>query len=307
MKIIVLRNAGSARHLAFNTNPVLAVGLGVFAILILGFAGGFKFAGGQTNGPALAELAAARAELESQRLKVIDLEDRATENLDAMALRVGELNASVIRLNALGRRLTDMADLDDGEFDFNQPPALGGPRSPAYASDVGRAADLMSSIASLDDNLLAQAEQLDVLEGLMLNRKLRERVYPRGRPVKSGYLSSAFGKRIDPFTGETAYHRGVDFAGKRGTEIISVAAGVVVWSGDRFGFGKMVEINHGNGYVTRYAHNQENLVAVGDRVKSGQTIALLGSSGRATGPNLHFEVLHLGRPVDPRKHIQHSL
>jgi murein DD-endopeptidase MepM/ murein hydrolase activator NlpD len=112
-------------------------------------------------------------------------------------------------------------------------------------------------------------------------------------------MSSYFGKRTDPFTGKQANHRGVDFAGKSGAEIITVADGVVTWSSSRYGFGKLVEINHGNGYSTRYAHNSENLVAVGDEVKKGQIVALMGETGRATGPNLHFEVLRNGKRVNP--------
>ena len=139
-----------------------------------------------------------------------------------------------------------------------------------------------------------------------MNQSLNERVYPQGRPVKSGWLSSYFGKRTDPFTGKPANHTGIDFAGKRGDEIVAVADGVVTWSGDRYGYGVMVEINHGNGYSTRYAHNSENRVSVGDEVKKGQVVALMGKTGRATGPNLHFEVLHDGRRVNPVTYIRDS-
>ena len=119
----------------------------------------------------------------------------------------------------------------------------------------------------------------------------------------SGYVSSSFGNRTDPFTGRAAFHKGIDFAGRAGTEVMAVASGVVIWSGDRYGYGEMVEINHGNGYVTRYAHNSENLVVVGDTVKRGEVIASMGNTGRATGPNLHFEVLRNGRVVDPLTYI----
>ncbi len=137
-----------------------------------------------------------------------------------------------------------------------------------------------------------------------MDRNLRDQVHPAGRPVLSGYISSYFGNRTDPFTGRTARHKGVDFAGKDGAEVVAVAAGVVTWSDSRFGFGKLVEINHGNGFVTRYAHNRENLVAVGDRIEKGQVIALMGATGRATGPNLHFEVLRDGRVVNPLTYVK---
>ena len=139
-----------------------------------------------------------------------------------------------------------------------------------------------------------------------MGQNLTDRVYPQGRPVNSGWISSYFGKRTDPFTGKPANHTGIDFAGKLGDPVNAVAEGVVTWSGDRYGYGIMVEINHGNGYVTRYAHNSENLVAVGDEVKKGQTVALMGETGRATGPNLHFEVLRNGRRVNPVNFIRAS-
>jgi len=124
--------------------------------------------------------------------------------------------------------------------------------------------------------------------------------------ITLGSIAGYFGRRTDPFTGKRANHQGVDFAGKLGAEIIAVADGVVTWSSDRYGFGNLVEINHGNGYATRYAHNSENLVAVGDEVRKGQTVALMGKTGRATGPNLHFEVLRNGQRVNPVSFIRQS-
>src|SRR5690606_21585553 len=123
---------------------------------------------------------------------------------------------------------------------------------------------------------------------------------PVGRPVAVGYVSSRFGRRIDPFTGQVALHRGIDFAAPAGSEVVAVGSGIVVWSGPRHGYGEVVEIDHGQGLVTRYAHNAENLVRVGDVVTRGQPIARVGSTGRATGPNVHFEVLRNDRAVNPR-------
>jgi murein DD-endopeptidase MepM/ murein hydrolase activator NlpD len=141
--------------------------------------------------------------------------------------------------------------------------------------------------------------QLGALENIILARKLNEEIHPEGRPVHQGFISSYFGERQDPFTGEEAIHKGVDFAGSAGDEVIAVAAGVVTWAGQRAGFGKLIEISHGNGFTTRYAHNQKSLVNVGDTVSRGEPIALMGSTGRSTGPHVHFEVLRNGRQVDP--------
>lgn len=307
MNIIIFRRGGTARHLSMSG---LLVGtlFGIVGVVAgAGFTAGYYSAGEQAAARTVAEVTDLQGEVVSQQARLDNLRNDARRELDALALKLGQLNANVIRMNALGRRLTNMADLDQGEFDFDSAPAVGGPASAALASTASpKVAELLTEMNQLDTTLHGQEQQLMVLEGLLLNRKLHKRVYPQGRPVRAGWISSNFGRRTDPFTGKPASHRGVDFAGRAGTEIVAVAAGVVTYSGDRSGYGKMVEINHGNGYVTRYAHNAENLVAVGDDIRQGQSIALMGSTGRATGPNLHFEVRHLGRPVDPLKHIRET-
>src|SRR5690606_31594909 len=143
-----------------------------------------------------------------------------------------------------------------------------------------------------------------VLESLISTRNLNKQIVPGGRPVMQGWISSYFGKRADPFTGRTACHTGVDFAAPPGSQVVAVASGVVTYSKLRFGYAKPVEIMDGNGYVTRYAHNADLLVEVGDRVQKCDPIALMGSTGRSTGPHLHFEVLRQGRPVDPMSFVR---
>ena len=199
-----------------------------------------------------------------------------------------------------------MADIDDGEFNFDADPALGGPEEPVGGGSNVAVPEVVTAMTTLRHQLSDREAQLNVLEGVLMNQSLKERVYPQGRPVNSGWISSYVGKRTDPFTGKPANHGGVDFAGKHGAEIATVADGVVTWSGDRYGYGVMVEVTHGGGYVTRYAHNSENLVDVGDEVKKGQIVALMGESGRATGPNLHFEVLQNGKRVNPVRFIRDS-
>lgn len=245
---------------------------------------------------------ALQSELDSQRLQVVEATREAGENMNAMALKLGQLQAHVIRLDALGQRLTKMANLDKGEFDFDTAPALGGPE----VSNEGHAmtvSDFVQSLNELSAQLEDRNKQLQVLETMMMNRNLQAEVKPAGRPVTTGWLSSYFGKRTDPFTGRRVHHSGVDFAGKLNSDIVVVAAGVVTFSGRRSGYGNLVEINHGNGYVTRYGHNKENLVAVGTTVKKGQLIARMGTTGRSTGPHVHFEVLHNGKAVDPKHYI----
>jgi murein DD-endopeptidase MepM/ murein hydrolase activator NlpD len=305
MKVILLpQSRASARTLNVSV-PALVVGIGVsVACLIGGF--GYMLADRVGSAEPLAEVEQAQQDIVAQRAELAELRDRAQEQLDALAIRMGELNARAIRLDALGGRLTEMAELNNGEFDFDSEPAVGGPLEPAAAPDDGQLADFLLEMKTMDKALHDQEQQLSILESLLMTRKLNERLSPKGRPVKGGYLSSYFGQRTDPFTGKAATHRGVDFAGKRGSDVIAVAAGVVTYSGPRSGYGNMVEVNHGNGYVTRYAHNDENLVAPGDSVQPGQKIALLGSTGRATGPNLHFEVRYRGQAVDPVRFIRQT-
>ena len=276
-----------------------------FAVLIVGtlscaaFAGGYWFSAHTGSGVSLGEVASLSDELAVQKSAIDTTRQETEDTLDALAIRIGQMNARVIRLDALGRRLTDMADLSDGEFDFDSVPAIGGPEEPYATGSNIAVPEVLAAMTELNSQLDNREAQLGVLESVLMNQNLSDRVYPKGRPVKAGWMSSYFGKRTDPFTGKQANHRGVDFAGKAGAEITTVAAGVVTWSSTRYGFGKLVEINHGNGYSTRYAHNSENLVAVGEEVKKGQIVALMGETGRATGPNLHFEVLRNGQRVNP--------
>ena len=133
---------------------------------------------------------------------------------------------------------------------------------------------------------------------------MKEEVFPEGRPIDRGWISSYFGMRTNPFTGKLQFHKGMDFASKSGSKVKAVAGGVITWSSKRYGYGNLVEINHGNSYVTRYGHNEQNLVKVGDTVKKGQTISLMGSTGRSTGPHVHFEVIKNGKQINPNRFVQ---
>lgn len=304
--ILFSPTSGRTRRLNLGALP-WKFGLLMVTLAFLGtsFVAGYQYAVRHVTYTPEESLLAFQGELAAQGMEISAARRLTQEKLDALSVRLGQMQAHVIRLDALGRRLTGMADLKDGEFDFSIPPAQGGPE-PGAELDGTDVPDLIGMLADLDRKVADRERQLAVLEDLLIDRNLREQVHPAGRPVKSGYISSFFGMRTDPFTGRKARHKGVDFAGREGADVVAVAAGVVTWSGDRFGFGKLVEINHGNGYITRYAHNRENLVAVGDRIEKGQVIALMGSTGRATGPNLHFEVLHNGRVVNPLTYVEEN-
>lgn len=241
----------------------------------------------------------ARLALE-QKQQVDEMRARVQERVDALSARVGQVNAQILRLDALGKRLVEMANIDSREFDFDNPAPLGGPELPGVPAV---SVDLSTMIDNLESQLAARDAQLGVLETLIMQRELRRQIRPEGRPVTRGYLSSGFGTRQDPFTGHGAWHLGVDFAGKEGDPVIAVGAGIVTFAGERSGYGLVVEVNHGDGFVTRYAHNRRILVKVGDPVTRGHQLAAMGSTGRSTGPHVHFEVLRNGRHVNPLAYI----
>jgi murein DD-endopeptidase MepM/ murein hydrolase activator NlpD len=240
--------------------------------------------------------------MQTQRDEIATARRKVDEDMDALALRLGELQAKVIRLDALGERLTQVAKLDRGEFDFSTSPAVGGPEATAAVESIS-VPDFVQSLESLTRQVDDRSAQLGLLETMLMSRNLEDEVSPAGRPIKRGWISSYYGMRTDPFTGRREHHKGMDLAGKEGSDVISVGAGVVTWAGDRYGYGKLVEVNHGNGYATRYGHSAEVLVQVGETVKKGQVLALMGSTGRSTGPHVHFEVLYKGKAVDPKKYI----
>jgi murein DD-endopeptidase MepM/ murein hydrolase activator NlpD len=244
-------------------------------------------------------------ELASQAREVAELKSEAQRKLQAVTTNVAELKARLVRLDALGEHLTQSAGLDDGEFDFSQLPALGGPLTDTLPAEF-RIDDVADDLASFEQRLANREQQLDILQHLLKNRAVEDQSWLSGRPVSWGWVSSPYGKRTDPFTGKPAVHKGVDIAGRAGSDILAVASGVVTWTGERGGYGNMVEITHSDGYVTRYGHNRENLVRAGDLVKKGETIALMGSTGRSTGAHVHYEVYKHGRPVDPSSYLRRT-
>ncbi|WP_439859580.1 M23 family metallopeptidase [Pseudomonas sp. MBLB4136] len=301
MHIILLsRRHGAARSLSLDLRwLLLALALLLAAALASGVAVGAWWT---PRAPSLQDNVQVADALDRQRAEVGAVRIDAQRQLDAFAAHVAELQARLTRLDALGERLTELAELDSSEFDFSLNVGQGGPEElvegAAYAPP--------SFISTLDDLALrmdSREQQLEVLEQLLAERRLDEAEYLAGRPVLQGYISSPFGRRTDPLTGRLSVHKGVDFAAKAGSDVVAVAAGVVTASGRRSGYGNTVEISHADGYVSLYAHNRENLVRVGDLVQRGQTIAKVGSTGRSTGYHVHFEVSKNGRVVNPTSFI----
>lgn len=244
-------------------------------------------------------------QLQVQSEQLDEIKQESEQQLEALTLRLAMLQARLLRLDAVGERITDIADLDTDEFDFSQPVPVGGPGN--TSSQRYDSSDVLAAVDQLERQLEDRQQQLEILEGLMVDRKIQSDVFIAGRPIEKGWIASRFGQRPDPFTGRMSFHAGIDFTtGRSGAEIHTVASGVITWSGPRSGYGLMVEVNHGNGFTTRYAHAEKLLVEVGDVVKKGQDIALVGSTGRSTGPHVHFEVYKNGRVVDPAAYIHRT-
>ncbi|MCC7460839.1 MAG: M23 family metallopeptidase [Gammaproteobacteria bacterium] len=284
--IFFSRRVGKARHLNLAHPVTLGVAsLCGIALLVSVFLLGLHLGEQRHTGS-------------NARAEVISLKTQLQDRVDGLALRTGQLSAQLLRLNALGKRLAQMANINSHEFDFDRDPPQGGPEG----EEGGRGVDLAHvdfMLDQLQQHIDLRGAQLGALENVILGRQLSAEIRPSGRPVQGGYVSSAFGERMDPFDGEEAFHKGVDFAADAGSAVLAVATGIVTWSGPRAGYGVLVELSHGNGYVTRYAHSSRVLVKVGDTVERGQAIAEVGSTGRSTGPHVHFEVLRNGAAINP--------
>ncbi|MBK5968221.1 MULTISPECIES: M23 family metallopeptidase [Thiorhodovibrio] len=278
----------------------------LLSIMLIGLmAGGFGYWLGKYRlnepAPETANLALAQ-ELEATQLELEQKKRQIQAHIDTIAVRVAEMQAEVLRVNALGQRLVKMAGLNSDEFDFENPAGAGGPDHykdpPNRINEVAQ--DLAKVLSALDD----RKRKLGLLETLIMERDLTKHTRPDGWPLRSGgVVTSDFGYRRHPITGRRSMHNGIDISAKVGTSILAMADGLVVFAGRKHGYGNIVEIRHGNGLETWYAHNKANRVKEGDLVNRGQEIATLGSTGRSTGPHVHFEVRKNGVPINPRSYL----
>jgi murein DD-endopeptidase MepM/ murein hydrolase activator NlpD len=301
--IIFSKRDGHARQLNLPPLALVCAILAIIAIVGGAFGAGMSLGhGGGANGLALGQTAHWSQILARQREQIADLKQQMQARADAIALQLGDLKAHVIRLDALGQRLTAMAGIKSSEFNFGHDPPQGGPETdlPGARPEIS---DISTMLKSLQSQIDRSGSQLSALENVILSRQLGQEIHPEGRPVDTGYISSGFGERVDPFTGGEEFHEGIDFAAPEGTRIRAVAAGIVTWAGPHGGFGNMVQIDHGNGYATRYGHAYQVLVHVGQTVQRGDVIGLVGNTGRSTGPHVHFEVLKNGHEVNPARFV----
>ena len=307
--ILVPHSAGRGRNISLSPAQLLVLALVVLVGLpLLIGAVSYKISAylDPTAGTREPEYIQRQAALLTNERQEIEQTRRDAElHLNALAQRLGHMQAELMRLNALGQRLARMGGLDKREFDFSEGPALGGPE-PTLGSSSTSVPDFLKTLERVSGQIERKSERLAALESSLLDKQLKAAVYPTGWPTEGGWVSSGFGQRSDPFTGRTAIHEGVDIASRFGSTIKAMGGGVVSYAGDKDGYGCTVEINHGNGYTTRYAHCKSTLVRVGDRVTKGQGVALVGTTGRSTGPHLHFEVLRDGKAVNPGSYLQSS-
>lgn len=244
--------------------------------------------------------------LADQRAEAARVQERVQGHLNAMAVRLGELQARMLRLDGLGERLAKSAGLSPQELPSLQPgavPGRGGAESslPSRNLSVQEFADLVDQLARQMDT---RGDQLSVLEALLVHDSTNRKFLPTLYPIVDGWFSSNYGYRIDPFSGQHSMHEGIDFPAEAGTPIVAAASGKVVYADWHAAYGKMLEIDHGNGLVSRYAHASTMLVKEGDLVVRGQRVATVGSTGRSTGPHLHFEVRLNGVPQNPARFLQ---
>lgn len=245
-----------------------------------------------------------KEDVQDQQTLLVDVQQQSDANIQALTQKIAYFQAHINRLEALGGKLMKMAELDDDQIDFTQEPGFGGPEYVDSVIQEDIIAHLDQTLSAIAVELREQENKFHTLDALLTNKNVLAEMRPQGRPAEKGWVSSRFGKRTDPFTGKQEYHRGIDFAGQTGSNVVAVAGGVITEAKDSNGYGNLIEIDHGNGYVTRYGHNSEMTVEVGDAVKKGQVVAKMGSTGRSTGPHVHFEVLKNGVHVDPMKFIQ---
>ena len=288
MNIILLSRKRGGRPVTVQLPPrMMAVVLGVFAMLFVALgAGSFYVASSYFMKPQVATAAAGSQE----------------DQMRALSVRMAELQARLVRLDALGEYLAESADLKSDEFDFTKKPPMGGPLTDEL-SVLGDRTSLEMRLDELAEEIDYKEIQLDALGSQLSSRRKAPSAYLANMPVRRGYMTSRYGYRTDPFTGRTAFHAGIDFAGPEGTDVFAVAPGIVTFAGVKSGYGNVVIIDHGDGMSTLYAHARSVVAKVGDLVSKDQLIAYMGSTGRSSGPHLHYEVMRNGTQVDPASYI----
>jgi hypothetical protein len=297
MKLTLLFRSDNARF-AININKQKLL----LALLVI--SGLFLVSSRSTHSPEdnIARIQYAKTGLDEQANEVSALKLNTEQRMTGMMLKLADMQSQIQRLDVLGSRLVQQAKLNPAEFNFNQMPSVGGPLD-SSSVEIQVQDALLSKMAGMLEIIQNKAQELTALESIMLSHHINRESKLEGKPISSGWLSSYYGIRKDPFSGLPSMHKGLDFAGKEGEPVLATGAGVITWSGSRYGYGELVEIDHGGGLVTRYGHNKQVNVKIGDVVTKGQSIAVMGSTGRSTGPHVHYEVIHHGQQQDPLPYV----
>ena len=302
MQIILISDRlAKARSLSLSLPHLALTALAAVLLILAGTAALYwltlRYAS-ESRIPVLERMLLAANEAEAARGRVF-----VQQNLNAMAVKLGEMQAQLTRLDALGERLSSVAGLRPQEFRMSEAPGLGGAAPTLLPPQNLSLADFSDKLVSLARNVETRNDLLGVLEAQLFEQAVKKRLLPTMMPVRAPYNASTFGRRVDPFTGQWTMHEGVDFVADAGSPIVAAAGGVVVFAGLHPQYGYMVDLDHGNDLVTRYAHSSKLFVREGDIVQRGRKIAEVGSTGRSTGPHLHFEVRYRGAAQNPTRFL----
>ena len=303
--ILVSNRLTRARSLTLTTAHVVAGAVALAAMVIV-LAGALFYVSvrhaAQIRLPMVESLL-----LSVQQDQARKAEDFLRENLNAMAVKLGQMQAQLMRLDALGERLSGLAGLKSQEFRFGEVPGRGGAvstLSPPHDLSLGEFSQQLDTLSKQMEN---RTDYLGIVESTLFDARVKKKLMPTITPVEASWNASSFGWRIDPITGQQALHEGIDFIADVGTPVFAAAGGVVVFAEYHNQYGRMVEIDHGNDFITRYAHASKLLVKVGEVVRRGRKVAEVGSTGRSTGPHLHFEVRYKGVAQNPGRFLQASI
>jgi len=299
--ILISDRLAKARSLSLSLPHLALTALAAVLLILAGTAALYwltlRYAS-ESRIPVLERMLLAANEAEAARGRVF-----VQQNLNAMAVKLGEMQAQLTRLDALGERLSSVAGLRPQEFRMSEAPGLGGAAPTLLPPQNLSLADFSDKLVSLARNVETRNDLLGVLEAQLFEQAVKKRLLPTMMPVRAPYNASTFGRRVDPFTGQWTMHEGVDFVADAGSPIVAAAGGVVVFAGLHPQYGYMVDLDHGNDLVTRYAHSSKLFVREGDIVQRGRKIAEVGSTGRSTGPHLHFEVRYRGAAQNPTRFL----
>jgi len=302
--LMLVPDRGRVRSLRMTPRLLVILSGSMLSLFVLGAWGGWQAWHGETTHRRILslenQLTMAEIRYQGQTGKLQARIDADRKRLAVYARNIGTMQARLARLDALGSQLVEVASLDASEFNFGLQPAIGGPRMQAKTVSLG---GIDASLERLTSQLLNMDTQLAAVNYLLENKRGQQAARPHAWPTEGGWISSRYGVRIDPFNGGQEMHRGIDIANRFGAPVLAASRGIVTFSGKMKGFGYMIDIDHGYGYVSRYGHMSNLAVHVGDEVADGQLIGRIGSRGRSTGPHLHYEVHRYGRSINPGKYL----